>query len=232
MEPMNVEFPKDNFLQKVKELAHKHGAIFIFDEMITGFRFAKGGAQEYFGVTPDLATFGKGVANGYPLSIVTGKQGLMKLMEAVFFSFTFGGETLSLAAANAVINKMNQQPVIEHLAALGRKAEVGIKQLIAKHNLQHCLDIVGHPSWTILSFKDTEHYSLWEIKTLWLQEVLARGILTFGSHNISYAHIALDLERLLTVYDEVFAIVASALTSHMLKEQLKCEPLQPLFSVR
>lgn len=71
----------------------------VFDEMITGFRFAPGGAQELFGVVPDLATFGKGMANGYPLSAIAGRAEIMDWMEEVFFSFTFGGETLSLAAA-------------------------------------------------------------------------------------------------------------------------------------
>ena len=77
------------------------GALLVFDEMITGFRFARGGAQELFGITPDLSTLGKGLANGYPLSAITGRADVMKLMEEVFFSFTMGGETLSLAAALA-----------------------------------------------------------------------------------------------------------------------------------
>src|SRR5574341_817412 len=98
MEPMNTTEPKDGFLEKVRELSRQHGAVFIFDETITGFRYANGGAQEYFGVTPDLATFGKGLANGYPVSALAGKAEIMRLMEEIFYSFTFGGETLSLAA--------------------------------------------------------------------------------------------------------------------------------------
>src|SRR2546426_4552885 len=94
MEPMNLVEPENGFLENLKELTHAHGALLIFDETITGFRFAKGGAQEYFGVTPDLATFGKGMANGYPLAAVAGRAEFMHLMEEVFFSFTFGGETL------------------------------------------------------------------------------------------------------------------------------------------
>src|SRR4030067_1193023 len=113
MEPMNTTEPRDGFLGKVKELTHKNGAVFIFDETITGFRYANGGAQEYFGVTPDLATFGKGIANGYPLSVLAGRKDIMTLMEEVFFSFTFGGETLSLAASLATMSKLQKEPVLE-----------------------------------------------------------------------------------------------------------------------
>ena len=91
LEPMNVTYPKPGFLESVRELTEQRGIILIFDETITGFRFANGGAQELFGVTPDLATFGKGLANGYPLSAIAGRSDIMKLMEEIFFSFTFGG---------------------------------------------------------------------------------------------------------------------------------------------
>ena len=103
MEPMNVVEPHPGFLEGVKALAHKHGALLVFDETITGFRYANGGAQALFGVTPDLATFGKGLANGYPVSAVAGRADVMKQMEEIFFSFTFGGEALSLAAAKATL---------------------------------------------------------------------------------------------------------------------------------
>ena len=79
--------------------------ILVFDETITGFRFSKGGAQQQFGVTPDLSTFGKGLANGYPLSAVVGKKEIMSEMKEIFFSGTFGGELLSLAAAKVVLKK-------------------------------------------------------------------------------------------------------------------------------
>ena len=92
MEPMNTEEPIHGFLKDVKELAHRNGALFILDEIITGFRYSLGGAQELFNITPDLATFGKSMANGFPISAVVGRKELMKEMEEVFFSFTFGPE--------------------------------------------------------------------------------------------------------------------------------------------
>ena len=113
IEPMNSTEPNNGFLEGVKGLTQKNGALLIFDETITGFRYANGGAQEYFGVIPDLAIFGKGMANGYPVSVVTGRAEIMKLMEEVFFSFTFGGETLSLAAALTTMTKLQQEPVVK-----------------------------------------------------------------------------------------------------------------------
>jgi len=232
MEPMNSTEPKDNFLEKVKELTHKNSAVFIFDEIITGFRYSNGGAQEYFGVIPDLATFGKGLANGYPLSAITGKAELMHLMEEVFFSFTFGGETLSLAAAFATMTKLQKGPVIKTIWEQGRKVVNGINMLIDKYELQDVLSTCGKPCWSFLVFKDTNICSQWELKTLFLQEVFARGILTIGTHNMSYAHSDKDVERLLQVYDDVFAIIKEVTEKRNLKDWLKTEPLVPLFKIR
>lgn len=232
MEPMNVIEPEDNFLEKAKELTHKNGAVFVFDETITGFRYANGGAQEYFGVIPDLATFGKGLANGYPISAIVGKTEIMRLMEDIFFSFTFGGETLSLAAALATMTKLQNEPVIETLWSQGRKVSDGVKGLIEKNGLQDVLSIGGKECWVFLLFKDVDIYSQWELKTLFLQEVFARGILMIGTHNISYAHSDRDIESLLNVYDEVFRILHDVISRRSLKECLRAEPLVPLFKIR
>lgn len=232
MEPMNTTEPKDGFLHKVAELTRKGGAVFILDETITGFRFANGGAQEYFGVIPDMATFGKGIANGYPVSAVAGKAEIMRMMEEVFFSFTFGGETLSLAAAHATMIKLQKEPVIQTIWTQGLKIVDGAKALIKKLVLEDVLSISGKACWSFLIFKDTETYSQWELKTLFLQEVFARGILTIGSHNMTYAHSDSDISRLLMVYDEVFAMIKEVLIKRNLKELLQTEPLVPLFKIR
>jgi len=232
LEPMNVAEPKDQFLQKVQELSRKHGAVLVFDEVVTGFRYANGGAQEYFGVTPDMAVFGKGLANGFPLSAVTGREDLMDLFEEVFFSFTFGGETLSLAAALATLTKLQQKPVLETIRKQGEKILQGVSKLIGDLSLQDFLSVSGHPSWSFLNFKDANGYSLWDIKTLFLQECFARGILTLSTHNISYAHSDQDIATLLEVYEEIFIIVKSAVSEKKLAQSLKCKPLAPLFKIR
>ncbi|HEY9857803.1 MAG TPA: aminotransferase class III-fold pyridoxal phosphate-dependent enzyme [Stenomitos sp.] len=232
LEPMNVAYPKEGYLEGLKELTHAHGAVLIFDETITGFRYANGGAQEYFGVTPDLATFGKGIANGYPVSAVTGRADIMKLMEDVFFSFTFGGEALSLAAALATMTKLQKEPVIPHLCRQGDKILAGAERLIEKHQIGDFMSVSGHPAWSFLNIKDAQPYTSWEIKTLFLQEVFARGILAYGTHNLSYAHTDADIERLLEVYDEVFEILGKAVRERSLNDRLNCDALQPLFKVR
>lgn len=232
MEPMNTSEPKDGFLEKVKELSHKSGAVFIFDEIITGFRFSIGGAQEYFGVIPDLATFGKGLANGYPVSAIAGKAEIMRFIEEIFFSFTFGGETLSLAAALATMTKLQKEPVIETLWTQGKKVKDGVNALIEKHNLKEILSTGGKECWSFLLFKDTDVYSQWEIKTLFLQEVFSRGVLTIGTHNMSYAHSDDDINKLLDVYNDVFGIIKEVIVEKNLSEWLCTEPLMPLFKLR
>lgn len=232
MEPMNIVYPQDNFLNHVKEITHQNGALLIFDETITGFRFSKGGAQELFGVIPDLCTMGKGVANGFPLSVIAGKKEIMMLMEEIFFSFTFGGETLSLAAANIVLDKIQREPVVETLFERGSYLIHKINQLILKHELKDILSISGHPAWSFLVFKDAKPYTSLEIKTLWIQEILKRGILCFGSHNLSYSHSEADIAKILEVYDGVFELLSKNILENSFYMALKCEPIKPLFTVR
>lgn len=232
LEPMNVAFPTADFLHSVQSLAHKNGALLIFDETITGFRFHNGGAQALFGVTPDLATFGKGLANGFPLSAVAGRREVMRLMEDIFFSFTFGGETLSLAAAKATLMKLKTEPVVEHLEAIGRKIMAGARDIIQRNALDDVFNISGHPTWSFLNIKDARGATAFEIKTLWMQEILARGILSVGTHNVSYAHTDEDVEHLLAVYRDVLPAIGQHLTSGTLKSALRCESLVPLFKVR
>lgn len=232
LEPMNVAEPQAGFLQEVARLTRSHGALLVFDETITGFRYSPGGAQGYFGVTPDLATFGKGLANGFPVSAVAGRRDLMKLMEEIFFSFTFGGETLSLAASAATLDKLKSHDVCGHLACLGRRLMAGIGERIARHGVGDLLAVAGHPSWSFLLIKDTPTASQWQTKTLFLQEIFARGILSLGTHNLSYAHSDADIDRLLAVYDEVFPLLRAGALEGRLAELLRCPPLEPLFKVR
>lgn len=232
LEPMNVFWPKEGYLEAVKALTHKHGALLIFDETITGFRFANGGAQELFGVTPDMATFGKGLANGYPVSAVAGRKDVMAEFAEIFFSFTMGGEALSLAAAKAAMIKMRDQNVIAGLCAKGERLIKGVDALIEKHACGEFLSTAGHPTWTFLMMKDARDSTSFEIKTLWMQEILARGILSVGTHNVSHAHSDADIDRLLAVYDEVFPILRDAVEGNRFKQYLRCAPLVPLFKVR
>lgn len=232
LEPMNVAEPKPGFLHGLQQRAAKAGAVLIFDETITGFRFARGGAQEYFGVTPDLTTLGKGIANGFPLAAVVGRRELMMEMEEIFFSFTMGGETLSLAAARAAMHKLKREPVIETLRHRGSELKRGIADLIARHDISDFASVSGDSTWSFLLLGDVEGTTSWEIKTLWMQECLERGLLSLGTHNMSYAHTPGDVQRVLEIYDEVFPILRTAVRNRAMRQYLKCEPLRPLFRVR
>jgi glutamate-1-semialdehyde aminotransferase len=232
IEPMSGTFPEDNFLEKVRAMSSKHGALLVFDETVTGFRFSLGGAQELFGITPDLATFGKGLANGYPLSALVGKAEFMDVVEKIFFSGTFGGETLSLAAAKAVLNKLRTEPVINTIKTRGETLLVGVNQIIIDFAMSDLLSICGHPSWSFLVFKDTSSCSSWEAKTYYMQEMFKRGIFTIGSHNLSYAHIDSHITQLLSSYKEVFGELSRLIRVGELQSKLECNPLVPLFKVR
>ena len=232
MEPMNIEYPKDNFLKKVKELVHKNNALLIFDETITGFRYSLGGAQELFSVVPDLATFGKGMANGYPLSAVVGSNEVMQKVEDIFFSGTFGGETLSLAAANIIIEKHKEQQITKHLFEVGTYLLEQLNQLINDKNLNGIFWTSGHPSWSFLHIKEQGEYNFFEIKTFLLQEMFKAGILTLGSHNMSFSHTKEDIDQLLVVYQKVLPMVKYHIDNQTLLENIQGEMLEPLFKVR
>lgn len=232
LEPMNVSAPAPDFLQGVKDLAHEHGALLIFDETITGFRYSNGGAQQAFGVTPDLATFGKGLANGFPISAIAGRRDVMKLMEEIFFSFTFGGEALSLAAAKATLSKLQREPVVQTLAARGNAIIDGTRAVIERHELSDVFSVSGHPSWSFLNIRDARGATAFEIKTLWMQEMLQRGLLSVGSHNVNYAHSEADIQVLIDAYSDVLPMIGKVLQEGKLRAALRCEPLVPLFKVR
>jgi glutamate-1-semialdehyde 2,1-aminomutase len=232
MEPMNVEYPQNNFLEKVKELTHKNNALLIFDETITGFRYALGGAQELFNVVPDLATFGKGMANGYPLSAVVGSDKVMQKVEDIFFSGTFGGETLSLAATSSVIDKYKQAQVIEHFYEMGVYLLEQLNQLINDQRLSDIFFTSGHPAWSFLHIKEQTEYSVFEIKTFFLQEMFKRGILTLGSHNLSFSHTKREVDKLLEIYAEVLPMIKLYIDNQTLLENIQSDILKPLFKVR
>jgi glutamate-1-semialdehyde 2,1-aminomutase len=232
LEPLGADEPHEGFLETVAELTRAAGALLVFDEIVTGFRVHLGGAQALTGVTPDLATFGKGLANGFPLSAIVGPRRYMRLMEEIFFSTTFGGETLSLAATRTVLDRLERDRVPERLAALGTRLRDGVTRLAADNACGDVFAISGHPSWTFLRIAPTERASAAEIKTLLLQELFARGILSLGTHNLSAAHEEADIDRLLGCYRELLPWIAELARAGRIRSALRTEPLTPLFTVR
>jgi glutamate-1-semialdehyde aminotransferase len=232
MEPMSNIYPNNNFLKLVRKVATEKGIILIFDETITGFRFSTGGAQELFGVLPDLSTFGKGIANGFPLSAVVGRRDIMMEMENIFFSGTFGGELLSLAAAKIVLNRHKTENLCGQLNSIGVEINNGVDKLIERHQLQEIISLSGHPTWKFLNWKQAGDYSPEEIKTYFLQEAFATGLLVLGTHNISLAHAGNQSEKILSKYEKVLNKIQKSLTNDQLKSKLMAKPLVPIFSVR
>ena len=130
------------------------------------------------------------------------------------------------------MTKLQKEPVIETITATGKKILEGLNALIEKHDAGSFLSTAGHPTWSFFVIKDTPSYSMWEIKTLFLQEMFARGILAIGTHNLSYAISSVDVTKILAAYDEVIGMMKTAVENKQLKQMLRCEPLQPLFKVR
>jgi glutamate-1-semialdehyde aminotransferase len=231
MEPMNAVYPKQGFLEEVLKSTHEAGALLVFDETITGFRFARGGAQEFFGVTPDLSTFGKGMANGFPLSAVVGRREIMMEMEEIFFSGTFG-ELLSLAAAKVVLQRHLTEDICGELSSAGQNLSEQTEQAIVDSSLENKIKISGHPSWRFINWYPTEEYSVEEIKTYFMQEVFMRGVLVLSTHNITLAHTPKVITEIVDVYRDVFLELGRVLSSQTLRQELRVEPLKPLFKVR
>jgi glutamate-1-semialdehyde aminotransferase/spore coat polysaccharide biosynthesis protein SpsF (cytidylyltransferase family) len=229
MEPVGIVEPCDNFLHKVRELTELKGALLIFDEIVTGFRIAQGGAQEYFGVMPDLACFGKAMGNGYPIAAVVGNRRIMELFDEVFFSFTFGGETLSLAATIATIAEIREKKVIGYLWEQGLKLKNGYNVLAKEFGVELFTKCIGLPPHTILSFKDEAGEESLVLKSLFQQECLKRGVLFSGGQNICFSHSNADIEHTLRAYRAALEILAEAIESGDALERLEGAPVKAVF---
>jgi glutamate-1-semialdehyde 2,1-aminomutase len=228
LEPMVFEFPKGNFLNDVKQLCEENGTLVIFDEMWTGFRLALGGAQEHFGVTADLACFSKAVANGLPISILTGRRDVMQLCEKdVFFFTTFGGEALSLAAAKATIRELRDKSVPQYLAHQGKRLKDGYNALaeVLKINYTRC---IGMDCRSMVTFDSTAGDPL-EMKSLVQQEMIKRGILWSAFHTMSFSHSDADINYTLSAYADVLPILKSAIAERNIQGYLHGTTVEPVF---
>lgn len=235
LEPMEFDFPVDNFLHKVKDLCHKNGAVFILDEMITGFKLGFPGIHKTLDIEPDLSTWGKGVANGFSACMLAGKRDIMKLggidhdQERVFLiSTTHGAETHSLAAAIASIKYTRDNNTIASDHQKGLIINENIKQLIAAHGLEKNIEIKGHPCWQLMLFKDKNGVASDGLKTLFFQEVIKHGILFRGTFNLSVSHSDEDMQKTFAAFDKAMAVYAKAVEEGY-EKYLVGEPIKPVF---
>jgi glutamate-1-semialdehyde aminotransferase/spore coat polysaccharide biosynthesis protein SpsF (cytidylyltransferase family) len=228
LEPMGLVPPKNGFLKKAKALAHKHGALIIFDEVVTGFRCAPGGAQEKFGVRADLACFGKALANGWPLSAVAGRRDVMRVFDEVFFSFTMGGEAVSLAAAFATLKELKKPGLLKGMDKLGWRLQDGYNAIATEQGATWT-QALGYGIRHVMTFAIGDEETNLAVKTLFQQECAKRGVLFNGANGICAAHTRKDIDRTLKVYREAMSITRFAVENKNVNQLLEGKPLQPVF---
>lgn len=234
MEPEKYDLPQDNFLHETKRLCHEHGALFILDEIITGFRHHLGGAQTLYDIEPDLSTFGKALGNGFSIAALVGKREYMRLgglrhdEERVFLlSTTYGAESHSLAAAIETMRIYETEPVIEHLHQQGDRLAQGIIKVTEAHNLQDYFGVVGKPCNLVYYTLDQERKSSQAFRALFMQETIKRGLL-MPSLILSYSHTDADIDKTVAAIDETLSIYRKAIAEGV-EKYLVGQPVKPVF---
>lgn len=217
LEPARTEEPDAGFLSGLQALCRKNGAVLVFDEMITGFRWHLGGAQKAYGVAPALSTFGKALANGFSLSALCGTREIMELGSGrrdegrVFLlSTTHGAETPSLAAALATMDVYRREPVVEHLHRQGQRLAEGVSQRAEMRGLGRHVRAIGRPCNLAYSTLDPDGEPSQAFRTLFLQETIRRGVL-MPSLVVSYSHSDEDIDRTLDAVDGALEVYGRAL---------------------
>jgi glutamate-1-semialdehyde aminotransferase len=205
LEPSGATVPDAGYLASVVEAAHRHGALCVFDEIITGFRLAPGGAAERYGVVPDLACYGKALGNGMPVAAVGGGWEIMAVFEEIFFSGTHGGEALSLAAARVVLDTLADGTVLAGIESIGQRMRGGIIELIERHDVGGRVSVGGEPQRSVVGFGGDDPL----VDKSWVQQTLAEhGVLFNGSMFICARHTPADIDRALEAFDAAFAALA------------------------
>lgn len=230
LEPSGAEVPAEGYLQGLIDLAHEHGALVVFDEVITGFRLGPGGAQERYGVQADLVAFGKALGNGMPISALAGPAKYMDVLNDVFFSGTHGGEVLSLAAARATLGVLDAA-AYERLYSAGAWLRKRVEASVAAHDVGHLVTVSGEDPRTLVLVSEPEGAEgLWA-KSLVQQEMARKGVLYNGNNFICLAHTDEDLEQIADAYDTGLSTLARGLTdgAQGVLALLESDALSPAF---
>lgn len=234
MEAARTEEPAENYLQGVQALCREHGTVFVLDEMITGFRWHLGGAQRVYGVTPDLAAFGKALANGFALSALAGRRDLMELggsrhtRERVFLlSTTHGAESHALAAGIATMHFYQHEPVVERLYAQGKRLRTGLEQRTQAFGLHEHVGVVSRDCNLLYFTKGADKQPSQLLRTLFLQELLNGGVLAPG-FVVSYSHTDADVDKTLDVIEGALRVYRQALENGV-GGLLQGRPVKPVF---
>lgn len=203
MEPALHELPQEGYLEGVKQLSHENEALLIFDEVKTGFRYALGGAQEYFGVTPDMSVFGKAMANGFSIAVVVGKEEIMDDVADVWVAATFHGEVSMVAAALATINEMEEKDGIAHLWRQGEKLLAGYKEMTERLGIEN-VRIEGAGPMPFFGFKGGDDERMDKFIDVFYRETFDQGLYLPDGHIwfISLSHTDEDIARTLEVSEK------------------------------
>ena len=234
LEAEKIDPPKDNFLHKLRDLCHKNGAVFILDEMITGFRWHIGGAQRKFNIVPDLSSWRKAMFNGFAISALAGKREIMELgglshdkTRVFLLSTTHGAETHALAAAIATIRFYKEHHVIEQLYAQGKKLEEGVMKASRDLNLQDKVAILGPHCCSVFTSRDQDNQPSQPFRTLFIQETLKRGLM-MPSSIVSYSHSDADIAETIEKIHEALVVYKKALHEGI-EKYLKGRSIQPVW---
>lgn len=225
-----------NFLKQAIDLAHQHGALFIIDEMITGFKASLPGSITKYGISPDMATWGKGIANGFSFCALTGKKEVMELggirnagKEKVFLiSTTHGGETHAIAAGLATINEFNKNNVIAHLHKMGDQLVKNCQNSVNTHGLSDFVQVVPCNWMPVFIFKNSKNEICAGMRTFAMQEMIQRGVLFQGIFVPCYSHTMEDIEYFSEAFNELLSLYSKVLTEGY-EKYLVGQPAKPVF---
>ena len=237
MEPVKFDPPKDDFLQRVGYLCRKHGVVYILDEMISGFKWSLQGAQHHFGVKPDLATWGKGIANGFSCCALTGRREIMDLggirregqRKLFLISTTHGAESTGLAAMLATIVEFKARDMIASNWARGENLRTVLQTSITRHGLDKFLSVVGYPCLLALICRNAQGSPDDAYRTLFMQEMIAHGVLFQGLFYTTWSHQQPELDEIAHAFDLACTTYKAAIDSGSCSGLLVGAPAKPVF---
>jgi glutamate-1-semialdehyde 2,1-aminomutase len=234
LEAARTEEPRDDFLHRARDLCHSNGALFVLDEMITGFRFANGGAQQVYDIQPDLACFGKAMANGFSLSALVGRREIMELggirhsgKRVFLLSTTHGAEYPSLAAAIATMRIYQREPVVQRLYEAGDRLRHAIERAALKHGVSEHFKLLGRSCCILFVTLDSENKPSQLFRTLFLQELIKGGVIA-PSFIVSYAHDDAAIDHTIDVVDRALSVYRAALADGV-ERYLEGPPVKPVY---
>ena len=235
MEAATDSEPPPGYLDGVRALTREHGALLVFDEMITGFRWHLRGAQAFYGVTPDLATFGKAIGNGFSVAALVGRRDVLELgglhhdrARVFLLSATHGGEIHSLVAARETIAELRERDGIEQIWDVGAKLQQGLRNALDAAGLDRVVGCAGYPCSPVVTFGSGDSLLDAQLRTLFLQETVRRGVL-IPYIAPSLAHTDDDVSATVEAAAEALELVAGAHRRGEVAEQLEGPAVKPVF---